>query len=66
MSKLEKDLEQITHEVSDEPEVPLPSLEEQQSIAAELKKLEQAGELTPEILEKYFAKFYAEKEKPVH
>ena len=52
--------------MGDEPEVPLPSLEEQQSIAAELKKLEQAGELTPEILEKYFAKYYAENDKPVH
>ncbi|PKF50435.1 ATPase [Enterovibrio nigricans] len=37
-----------------EPDLPLPTLEEQKRIAAELKALEAKGELTPEILEKYF------------
>ncbi|GLT18411.1 chromosome segregation ATPase [Vibrio zhanjiangensis] len=66
MSDLEKELEQIASEMSDEPEVALPSLEEQKAIAAELKKLEQAGELTPEILEQHFGKFYSKTDKPVH
>ncbi|WP_099608532.1 restriction endonuclease subunit S [Vibrio coralliilyticus] len=66
MSDFEKELEQMSQEMSDEPEVPLPSLEEQKAIAAELKKLEEAGELTPEILEQYFGKFYSKTDKPVH
>lgn len=66
MSDFEKELEQMSQEMSDEPEVALPSLEEQKAIAAELKKLEEAGELTPEILEKYFGKFYSKTDKPVH
>ncbi|MBU2899150.1 restriction endonuclease subunit S [Vibrio hepatarius] len=66
MSELEKDLEQITHDMADEPEVPLPSLEEQQSVVAELKKLEEAGELTPEILKKYFGRFYSRGGNSVH
>ncbi|MGF1767971.1 ATPase [Enterovibrio makurazakiensis] len=37
-----------------EPDLPLPSLEDQKRIAAELKALEEKGELTPEVLEKYF------------
>lgn len=37
-----------------EPDVPLPSLEEQKRIVAELKALEAKGELTPEILARYF------------
>ena len=37
-----------------EPDIPLPSLEEQQRIVAELKAIEAKGELTPEILEQYF------------
>lgn len=36
-----------------EPELPVPSLEEQKRIVAELKRLEDAGELTPEILEAF-------------
>ena len=66
MSNIEKELEQIADEISDEPEVALPSLEEQKAIVAELKKLEEAGELTPEILEKHFGKFYSKNDKPVH
>ena len=37
-----------------EPDIPLPSLEEQKRIVAELKALEEKGELTPEVLEQYF------------
>ena len=66
MSNIEHELEQIASEINDEPEVALPSLEEQKAIAAELKKLEEAGELTPEILEQHFGKFYSRTDKPVH
>ena len=66
MSNIENELEQMANEINDEPEVALPSLEEQKMIAAELKKLEQAGELTPEVLERYFGKFYSKTDKPVH
>ncbi|WP_087016822.1 ATPase [Thaumasiovibrio subtropicus] len=40
-------------EVEKEPELPIPSLEDQAKIVAELKKLEEAGELTPELLHAY-------------
>ncbi|GAD79710.1 hypothetical protein [Vibrio ezurae] len=66
MSDLEKELEAMAKEAEDQPEQKLPSIEEQKKIAAELKKLEEAGELTPEILEQYFGKFYSESETPVH
>ncbi|MGR2769030.1 ATPase [Photobacterium ganghwense] len=36
-----------------EPELPIPTLEEQKAIVAELKRLEDAGELTPEVLEAF-------------
>ncbi|UTV29785.1 ATPase [Photobacterium atrarenae] len=39
--------------IEQEPELPIPSIEEQKRIVAELKRLEEAGELTPEILEAY-------------
>lgn len=49
------DLENLIQNAPErEPDIPLPSLEEQKRIAAELKALEEKGELTPEILEKYF------------
>ncbi|KOO10397.1 chromosome partitioning protein ParA, partial [Vibrio xuii] len=51
MSDFEKELELMSQEMGDEPEVALPSLEEQKAIAAELKKLEAEGKLTPEVLE---------------
>ncbi|WP_158174530.1 restriction endonuclease subunit S domain-containing protein [Grimontia hollisae] len=44
----------IKHAPEREPDIPLPSMEEQKRIAAEIKALEAKGELTPEILEKYF------------
>ncbi|CAM3066871.1 restriction endonuclease subunit S [Vibrio rarus] len=66
MSDFEKDLEAMVEEAQDQPEQQLPSIEEQKQIAAELKKLEEAGELTPEVLEQYFGKFYAKNEAPVH
>ncbi len=40
-------------DIEKEPDLPVPSLEEQQKIVKELKRLEEAGELTPEILEAY-------------
>ena len=45
MNDFEKELELISQEAGDEPEVKLPSLEEQQEIVAELKKLEAEGKL---------------------
>ncbi len=49
------DLENLMKDAPErEPDLPLPSMEEQKRIAAELKALEEKGELTPEILEKYF------------
>jgi hypothetical protein len=66
MSDFEKELEMMSEMTQDEPEVKLPSLEEQQAIVAELKKLEAEGKLTPEALEEHFGKFYAETDVPVH
>ncbi len=66
MSDFEKDLEAMSQEATEEPEVKLPSIEEQKAIAAELKKLEEEGKLTPEILEHYFGKFYAKTDAPIH
>lgn len=66
MSDFEKELELMSEMTQDEPEVKLPSLEEQQAIVAELKKLEAEGKLTPEVLEEHFGKFYAETDVPVH
>ncbi|WP_114767654.1 restriction endonuclease subunit S [Vibrio rhodolitus] len=66
MSDFEKELEEMSQQVADEPEVALPSIDEQKAIAAELKRLEEAGELTPEVLEEYFGKFYAKNETPIH
>lgn len=66
MSDFEKELELMSQEMGDESEVALPSLEEQKAIAAELKKLEAEGKLTPEVLEQHFGKFYAKTDTPVH
>ncbi|EKO3411250.1 restriction endonuclease subunit S [Vibrio fluvialis] len=66
MSDFEKELEQMSQEMGSEPEVALPSLEEQKAIAVELKKLEAEGKLTPEVMEQYFGKFFAESDTPVH
>lgn len=66
MKDFEKELEILSQQVVDEPEVKLPSIEEQKTIAAELKRLEEAGELTPEVLEQYFGKFYSKSDSPVH
>ncbi|MPW28077.1 ATPase [Agarivorans sp. B2Z047] len=43
----------IPEGIEKEPELPVPSMEEQKKIVAELKRLEEAGELTPEILEEF-------------
>ncbi|MGI3090612.1 restriction endonuclease subunit S [Vibrio diabolicus] len=61
MNDFEKELEQISQEAAQEPEVKLPSLEEQKAIVAELKKLEAEGKLTPEVLEQHFGKFNQKK-----
>ncbi|QTG90089.1 restriction endonuclease subunit S [Vibrio furnissii] len=66
MSDFEKELELMSQEMGDEPEVALPSLEEQKAIAAELKKLEAEGKLTPEVMEQYFGQFFAKSDTPVH
>ncbi|MBA5763741.1 restriction endonuclease subunit S [Vibrio sp. 404] len=66
MNDFEKELEALSQEMADEPEVKLPSIEEQKAIAAELKRLEEAGELTPEVLEQYFGQFYSKSDTPVH
>ncbi|EPM1918488.1 restriction endonuclease subunit S [Vibrio parahaemolyticus] len=66
MNDFEKELAQISQDAAEEPEVKLPSLEEQKAIAAELKKLEAKGKLTPEILEQYFGKFNQKNSVPIH
>ncbi|MDF2152693.1 restriction endonuclease subunit S [Vibrio sp. CAU 1672] len=66
MNDFEQELEVISQEVAKEPEVKLPSLEEQKQIVAELKKLEAEGKLTPEVLEKHFGKFNQKNAEPVH
>ncbi|MGF1696586.1 restriction endonuclease subunit S [Vibrio kyushuensis] len=66
MSDFEKELEQMSQQSADEPEVTLPSLDEQKAVVAELKKLEEEGKLTPEILEAHFGQFYAKSDAPVH
>lgn len=66
MSDFEQELAQITEDSLGEEEVKLPTLEEQQAIVAELKRLEGAGKLTPEILEHYFGQFSADTDAPVH
>ncbi|CAH0535185.1 hypothetical protein VST7929_02846 [Vibrio stylophorae] len=64
MKSFEDELKAL--EMSDEPEVALPSLDEQRTIVEKLKALEAKGELTPEVLEAHFAQFYAENDAPVH
>ncbi|MFB1068315.1 restriction endonuclease subunit S [Vibrio diabolicus] len=66
MNDFEKELEQISQEAAQEPEVKLPSLEEQKAIVAELKKLEAEGKLTPEVLEQHFGKFNQKNSVLVH
>ena len=66
MSDVEKELQDMVQQESDKPEVALPSIEEQKAIVAELKRLEEAGELMPEILDVHFGKFNADDEAPIH
>lgn len=66
MSDIEKELAEMVQTESEAPEVPLPSLEEQQAIVAELKKLEAEGKLTPEVLEQHFGQFFTDTDTPVH
>lgn len=58
-----KDLDQLVAGMDDsQPEVALPSFEEQQAIVKKLKALEEAGELTPDILAEHFEKYNDVKE----
>ncbi|NLS11747.1 restriction endonuclease subunit S [Vibrio sp. SM6] len=66
MKEFEQELEAMAQELTQEPEVALPSLEEQKAIAAELRRLEEEGKLTPEILEHYFGKFSEKGTTPIH
>lgn len=43
----------LPEDIEKEPELPIPELDEQKKIVAELKRLEAAGELTPEILQAF-------------
>lgn len=63
---IEKELDQISSEMTDAPETPLPSLEEQKVVVAKLKQLEAEGKLTPEVLEEHFGKFNDQDARPVH
>ncbi len=65
MREKEKELQDMIQQEPDKPEVALPSIEEQKAIVAELKRLEEAGELTPEALEAHFGKFNAT-QAPLH
>ncbi|MFA0440922.1 restriction endonuclease subunit S [Vibrio sp. E150_011] len=66
MSDFEKELELMSSQTDGEPEVSLPSIEEQREIAEKLKQLEAEGKLTPEILEQYFGKFNDKNSAPLH
>lgn len=43
----------IPENITKEPELPIPSIDEQKRIVEELKRLEEAGELTAEVLEAF-------------
>lgn len=66
MSDFEKELQEMVQQEADKPEEAFPSIEEQKAIVAELKRLEEAGELTPEVLEAHFGKFSADNNAPIH
>ncbi len=66
MNDFEKELEMMSQQVAEEPEMQLPSLDEQKAIAEKLKQLEAEGKLTPEVLEAYFGQYYAKTETPIH
>ncbi|PMH43167.1 chromosome partitioning protein ParA [Vibrio sp. 10N.286.49.B3] len=66
MSDFEKELEQLTVDMGDTPEVKLPTLEEQKAVVAKLKALEAEGKLTPEVLEQHFGQFQSEDDAPLH
>ncbi len=65
--KNQNELESILDQASDTgEEVALPSLEQQKQIVAELKRLEQEGKLTPEVLEHYFSQYNPDENAPIH
>ncbi|MFA0570713.1 restriction endonuclease subunit S [Vibrio gallaecicus] len=66
MSDFEKELEVMSQDMGDEPEVKLPSIEEQKAVVAELKRLEAEGKLTPEVLEQHFGQFNKTNNTPIH
>ncbi|OEF23286.1 hypothetical protein [Vibrio rumoiensis] len=63
---IEKELDQMSAEMTDAPETPLPSIEEQKAIVAKFKQLEAEGKLTPEVLEAHFAQFSDDGAGPIH
>jgi len=65
MSGFEKELEQMVEDQLGQEEK-LPSLDEQRAIVAKLKRLENEGKLTQEVLEEHFSQFFDENDKPVH
>jgi restriction endonuclease S subunit len=66
MSDFDKELAEMMKQEQEKEEIQLPSIDEQKAIVAELKRLETQGELTPEILEAHFGKFYANTDAPIH
>ncbi len=66
MNDFEQELAQISQDLGQEEEVKLPSLEEQKAIVAKLKKLEEEGKLTPEVLEQHFGQFNQKNAVPIH
>jgi len=66
MSGFEKELEQMVEDQLGQEEEKLPSLDEQRAIVAKLKRLENEGKLTQEVLEEHFSQFFDENDKPVH
>ncbi|MDP5252645.1 MULTISPECIES: restriction endonuclease subunit S [unclassified Vibrio] len=65
--KDQNELESILEQAGDsDAEVALPSLDQQKQIVAELKKLEQEGKLTPEVLEHYFSQYNPDDTAPIH
>lgn len=66
MSDFEKELENLSEQAGQEPEVKLPTMDEQKAIVEKLKKLEAEGKLTPEVLEEHFGQFYKKTDAPIH
>lgn len=66
MNDFEKELEMMSQEMEEQPEVALPSLDEQKTIVAKLKKLEAENKLTPDVLEQHFGQYFVKTDTPIH